>query len=290
MKFNKKTFACLAIALVIGALAGFWAINGEWAVGDRAESRKVQRVKTSSVVRTGANSKKITEISLEERDGKRSVRIMESDIVRPDVSVDDDDDEAKLTPQQRAALKELQSALDDDDLKAVRRALEKMIAKTSSGGTLESLPVAMRTRALEALGWFGKDAVNDLVPFLADSNVEVSNDAFEKFQLAISECDDDVEKSVIVKTMMRAISDAEQIDTMLNNLNDMRNSVRAETIASILTDGTDNARRIMMEQLGEYTDSDVETVDDLERWVVENPDESDADEIYGERHGESEAE
>ena len=276
MKFNKKTFACLAIALVIGALAGFWAINGEWAVGDRAESRKVQRVKTSSVVRTGANSKKITEISLEERDGKRSVRIMESDIVRPDVSVDDDDDEAKLTPQQRAALKELQSALDDDDLKAVRRALEKMIA--------------MRTRALEALGWFGKDAVNDLVPFLADSNVEVSNDAFEKFQLAISECDDDVEKSVIVKTMMRAISDAEQIDTMLNNLNDMRNSVRAETIASILTDGTDNARRIMMEQLGEYTDSDVETVDDLERWVVENPDESDADEIYGERSGESESE
>ena len=54
-----------------------------------------------------------------------------------------------------------------------------------------------------------------------------------------------------------------------------------DTIISILNDGTDNARKVMLEQLGDYTDSDVSTIDDLKRWAVENQDEDDADEIYG---------
>ena len=284
MKSSKKVIVFLTGALIVSVCAVFWAFNGE--EGERSDLRKSRRVRTSSVARTGAKTKKVTEISLEERDGKRSVRIVESNIERPDVSADDGDDEAKLTPQQRSALKELQSALDEDDIKAVRRALDKMIAKVSSDGSLAGLPVTLRTRALEALGWFGKNAVTDLVPFLADPDSAVSEDAFEKFQMAIGECDDDGEKSLIVKTMMRALSDGEQIDTMLNNLNDMRNTVKADTIVSILTDGTDKARQIMMDQLGDYTDSDVSTMEDLKRWVAENPDEDDADEIYGVRQTE----
>ena len=284
MKSSKKVIVFLTGALIVSVCAVFWAFNGE--EGERSDLRKSRKVRTSSVARTGVKTKKVTEISLEERDGKRSVRIVESNIERPDVSADDGDDEAKLTPQQRAALKELQSALDEDDIKAVRRALDKMIATVSSDGSLAGLPVTLRTRALEALGWFGKNAVTDLVPFLADPDSAVSEDAFEKFQMAIGECDDDGEKSLIVKTMMRALSDGEQIDTMLNNLNDMRNTVKADTIVSILTDGTDKARQIMMDQLGDYTDSDVSTMEDLKRWVAENPDEDDADEIYGVRQTE----
>jgi hypothetical protein len=139
----------------------------------------------------------------------------------------------------------------------------------------------MRSRALEAIGWFGKDTIVDLVPFLADADDDISDDAFDKFQMAVSECDDDREKSVIIATLMRAVSDEKQIDDMLNNLNDMRNSVKVDTIISILNDGTDNARKVMLEQLGDYTDSDVSTIDDLKRWAVENQDEDDADEIYG---------
>ena len=285
MKNRIKVIACVAVVLIVGVFAAVWT-SGD-GVDDRASSRKSRKVRASSVVRTGAKSKKVTEISLDERDGKRSVRIVESDIERPNVA-DEDDDEAKLTQKQRAALKELQAALDEDDIKAVRRALDKMIAKTSSNGSLEGLPTVMRAHALEALGWFGKSAVADIVPFLADSDSSISKDAFDKFQMAIDECDDDGEKSLIVKTMMQVITDGEQIDTMLNNLNDMRNSVKAETITSILTDGTDKAKQVMMEQLGEYTEDDVSTIDDLKRWIVENPDEDDSDEIYGERRTEAE--
>ena len=283
MKNRIKVIACLAGVLIVGVFAAFWTSGSD--KDDRPGSRKSRRVRSSVVARTGAKTKKVTEISLDERNGKRSVRIVESNIERPNV-VDEDDDEAKLTPKQRAALKELQTALDEDDIKAVRRALDKMIVKVSSNGSLEGLPVTMRARALEALGWFGKSAVPDLVPFLGDSDSAVSDDAFEKFQMAIGECDDDGEKALIVKMMMSVISNEEQIDSMLNNLNDMRNSVKADTIVSILTDGTDKAKQIMMEQLGDYTESDVSTVDDLERWVVENPDEDDADEIYGVRQTE----
>lgn len=279
MKKNIKVIVCLAGALVVGVLVAFWAFNGT--KGDVSDERKVQRVRAASVARTSARTKKVTEISLEERDGKHSVRIVESSIAKPEIAVEDGDEDAMLTPKQRAALKELQAALDEDDVKGVRRALERMIKKTSSDGSLAGLPVSMRSRALEAIGWFGKDTIVDLVPFLADADDDISDDAFDKFQMAVSECDDDREKSVIIATLMRAVSDEKQIDDMLNNLNDMRNSVKVDTIISILNDGTDNARKVMLEQLGDYTDSDVSTIDDLKRWAVENQDEDDADEIYG---------
>lgn len=279
MKKNMKVIVCLVGALVVGVLVALWAFNGT--KEDVSEGRKVQRVRASSVARTSARTKKVTEISLEEHDGKHSVRIVESSIAKPEIAVEDGDEDAMLTPKQRAALKELQAALDEDDVKGVRRALERMIKKTSSDGSLAGLPVSMRSRALEAIGWFGKDTIVDLVPFLADADDDISDDAFDKFQMAVSECDDDREKSVIIATLMRAVSDEKQIDDMLNNLNDMRNSVKVDTIISILNDGTDNARKVMLEQLGDYTDSDVSTIDDLKRWAVENQDEDDADEIYG---------
>ena len=279
MKKNMKVIVCLVGALVVGVLVALWAFNGT--KEDVSEGRKVQRVRASSVARTSARTKKVTEISLEEHDGKHSVRIVESSIAKPEIAVEDGDEDAMLTPKQRAALKELQAALDEDDVKGVRRALERMIKKTSSDGSLAGLPVSMRSRALEAIGWFGKETIVDLVPFLADADDDISDDAFDKLQMAGSECADDREKSVIIATLMRAVSDEKQIDDMLNNLNDMRNSVKVDTIISILNDGTDNARKVMLEQLGDYTDSDVSTIDDLKRWAVENQDEDDADEIYG---------
>jgi len=144
------------------------------------------------------------------------------------------------------------------------------------------VPKCMRMKAVEALGWFGKDTAIDVMEYMADADEDVASDARNAFEQALQDCEmGDAERSMLVKAAMQAINDGEQIDSLLSQLNDMRNSVKVQTIESILETGTDMAKQKMQEQLGDYTDSEVTTRDDLKKWSVENPDDEGDAEFYG---------
>ena len=194
------------------------------------------------------------------------------------------DDEADLSDVQRSVLEEIQAALDADDLKALRKAISRFTASVGNRGLggYANVPRAIRSAAVQALGWFGKDSVVDLVDFMADSDEEISNDAFDQFEFALEDIDlGDRDRADIVKTITKALTDEDRIDTLLFNLNDMRNSVKVETAVAILTDGTDMAKSVLKDQLGLFFDEGVETIDDIQKWYAENPDDPDDEEFYG---------
>ena len=85
----------------------------------------------------------------------------------------------------------------------------------------------------------------------------------------------------LAKSMMSSLTDEDRVDSVLNSLMDMRNSVRADTIKAILANGTEVAKAKLMEQLEFLTDSDVTTVADVDKWLEDNPDDADDDEFYG---------
>lgn len=284
-----QTISLIALSLAIGAFGSYFFFGGSGeAVEKTVPGTRVVRAKVDGDV------KKVTEVSLVSREGGNAVRIVETEVVRPKPgavatgavaetsTVSEEIDEDKLNATQKAVLKELQDALDDNNLKRVRKALSKFVAKAENGGLGGDVPVCMRAKAVEVLSWFGKDAAVDLIGFVADSNEDVSNDAFSALEMALCDCEmGDVARAQLVTSMMKALNDAEQVDSLMNQLNDMRNSVKADAAKEILGSGSETAKAKLLEDLETYFDEDVKDLDSLEKWKAMNPDDAEDSEIYG---------
>jgi len=282
MKFNIKIVLLIAVAIAFGVLVGSFAMRGESSSDSAAESgRNVKVTKTKS----GKKVKKITEVSLIRGEkGKNSIRIVESEEGRPDLlaSIGDDAEEEQLTDLQKSIVKELQDALDNDDYKTLKRVLGKFTASVSDGGLGGRVPKVMRMKAVEALGWFGPKAIVDIVDFVFDPDMEIANDAFDKFETMLQDSDlSDYNRAEVVKSLLSTLKDEDQIDVVISSLADMRNSVRADAIKTILTKGTPEAKAKMLEEIEFHTDVDVKTADDVEKWAAMNPDDEFDDEFYG---------
>ena len=106
MKNKIETGLVIVAAVVVGALGAWFLMPAVFGTaGERVEKEQ----KMTKAVRSGS-VKKITEISVNRKGGKKSVRIVESESTRPDVVRDagiDDDDEEQLTPVQKSVLKEI---------------------------------------------------------------------------------------------------------------------------------------------------------------------------------------
>lgn len=281
-KNNLKIGLLVLCSILVGVFgAWFFLSSDSKIVGDE----KAERLLSSKSIRSG-KVKKVTEISYDKQSGKRSVRIVESEESRPNVmeTAHVEYGEENLTELQRSVLQEIQAALDADDLKALRRALLKFTASTSKGGLggYAKVPKSLRSAAVQALGWFGKEALVDLVDFMADVDEEVSSDAFDQFEQAIQDCTlSDRERAELVKTMSKALTDPDHIDTLISTLTDMRPSVKGETAAFILTEGSPQSQAVMQDQMSFYFDDEVQTADDIKKWMAENHDDPDDEEFYG---------
>lgn len=178
---------------------------------------------------------------------------------------------------------ELQDALDNNDRTKVLLIIAKFRAPMNQGGLDGYVSKELRGKAIEALGWFGSASVTDLFEFMADQDEEVAEDAFTKFEQALDDWDmGDRERSKVLQEVARMLSDSERIDSLLFNLNNMRNSVKADTIASIIKDGTPEAQALMKDQVEFYLDMDVEATEEgIAKWKAENPDDATDEEFFG---------
>lgn len=269
-------------AVAVGALGAWLFMPSASETSGDGHMGKEQKI--AKTVRSGS-VKKITEISVNRKGGKKSVRIVESEATKPDVVKDAEiDDEDLLSDVQKSVLRDIQKALDADDVKALRKALSRFTASKSKGGLggYANVPRVIRAAAVQALGWFGKDAVVDMIDFMSDADEEISDDAFNQFEQALQDCDmGDRERSSLIKTVSKALTDSDRIDSMISCLSDMRNSVKADTAIAILTDGSDQSKAMLLEQMEFYFDEGVQTVDDLKKWMAKNPDDPDDEEFYG---------
>jgi len=269
-----------ALAVVV-AIAGFWM----WSISgaDVEESPAREDVETvnarKSKPKTVRKEKRVLKNKpyTLKRDEKRPARTKPANVVQVD-----EEDEAVLNAEQKKVLADLQVALDANDLAAVRKVLARLELPDMKTGTGGEVPVCMRARAVEALGWFGKNAAIDLIGYLGDANDGVAQDALSQFELTLDDSAmSDLERSDLIVATMKAINDPDVIDQLLGQLNNMRNSVKAKTVSAIMTSGTAQAQQMMIEQSESYLDEGVKDVPSVEKWTAENPDDEDDAELYG---------
>lgn len=192
----------------------------------------------------------------------------------------DDDDEANLNEEQRRTIMAIRAALDNNDRKTVLRLVQKL---QKSDEWPDGIPKSIKMAAIEALGWFGAGCLPELAGFLADSDGEVVQSAIERYEEMLSDFDlSDRERSEILVQASKVIDDADAIDSMMFELNNMRHSVAVETIKRLMVEGNNATQSVLPDNIEFYTGEEgINSPEKLDEWLNSNPDDEDDEEFYG---------
>ena len=118
---------------------------------------------------------------------------------------------------------------------------------------------------------------------MADGDEEVVQSAIEKYEEALSDLDlSDRDRSLILIQASKVIDDADAMDSMLFELNNMRHSVAVKTLKVLMAEGNKATKQVLPEAIEFYTgEENINSPLKLDEWLKQNPDEEGDDEFYG---------
>ena len=90
----------------------------------------------------------------------------------------DTEDRTDLSPADKKSLLAIEKAIDKEDLDSLLKLLSEVSASTNA---------EVRQEFVAGLGWFGKDALAEITPFMADPDEDVAEAARNAWELALSE-------------------------------------------------------------------------------------------------------
>ena len=192
----------------------------------------------------------------------------------------DSADEKALNEEQRKTIDAIRAALDNDDRKQVLKLIQTL---QNSDEWPDGIPKSIKLAAIEALGWFGSSCLPELSGFLADADKEVVQAAIDRYQEMLSDVDlSDFERAEILVQASRVIDDADAMDMMLMELNDMRHSVAINTIKQLMSVGNKATQSVLPGNIEFYTGEEgMDSPKKLDAWLQENPDDESDPDFYG---------
>lgn len=210
---------------------------------------------------------------------------------KPVINIEDPEF-AELDEMQKEILKEIQEMLDSGDFKGLSIAISHMIdmgkqraldVGANDYDWSRYVPLVMKRKAVEALGWFGSEALPEIMGFIGDIDNEIAEDAQMRLEQALQDYElSDRSLAEIVVKLMSIATDPDTVDSYYMELSRMRNSVMISTLVEIGQSGSDVAKEKLAENISFYTgDFSIETVEQAEQWLKENPDDEFDDEFYG---------
>lgn len=279
MKIDLKLTGVSALLVVAAAVGLYFQLGGQ---GDERVADDDASVR-SRLIREQRNAGKIRVRQKREtaRLNNAAVRIERE---KPKILMLKDDEEAKLNDFSRKILQDLQDALDSENFSRVSKLVAKMleIPPDPKFGK-DGVAALLRRKAVEALGWFGAKAMPELVGMLADADPEIVQATFDQFSLALEDISlSDYERADIVVMAAKVLKNTDDLEMLFMEINNMRHSVGAGALVEICLEGTDAAKSLMPETIEFFTGEDnLQTVEDVENWLAENPDGEDDDDLYG---------
>lgn len=273
MNSNVKTALIVVAALALGA-GSMWAfMSGGKDSPDKPGKTLVSR-------KTKAKKQAAKTGSLRKKKGAMATKVAISNQrrLKPSFTLGDEE-EKKLTEEQKRIIAEIRAALAADDFKTLMRLVRQMQA---SNEWPDGIPKAVKLAAIDALGWFGGNCLPELVGFLADADRDVISATTDAWEDAIAECEADYEVAEQVKFACKVVSNAESMDSILSEISNMRHSVGIGTIKEVLVSGNDVAKAQIQEIIDDFTGTaGMKTAEELDKWLADNPDDPDDEEMYG---------
>ena len=273
MNGNAKTILMVVAALALGA-GSMWAFMS----GGKDPSDKPGKTLVSRKIKAKKHAAKTGSLRKKKGATATKVAISNQKRLKPSFTIGDDE-EKKLTEEQKRIIAEIRAALAADDFKTLMKLVRQMQA---SNEWPDGIPKAVKLAAIDALGWFGGNCLPELVGFLADADRDVISATTDAWEDAIAECEADYEVAEQVKFACKVVSNAESMDSILSEISNMRHSVGIGTIKEVLVSGNDVAKAQIQEIIDDFTGTEgMKTVEELDKWLADNPDDPDDEEMYG---------
>ena len=175
------TAAILAVAA--GAYMLFW--NGPRKPADTNESGNttgaIEEVDPSISQPQASTTNETAEASGKKRQRIRAARVNSHDFILERTDLNETD---------RAQLLAINDALDAENLEDLLKVLPDASVSTN---------VEVRSDLVDALGWFGKAAIIDLLPFMADPDEEVAQSAMDHWTTALGDINNERRKCELVE-------------------------------------------------------------------------------------------
>ena len=180
--------------------------------------------------------------------------------------VDDDifrDADGKAYPEKdQTLMRQARDAINNDDLESARALAAEAAASKND---------ELREMAVEALSWFGKDAMVELMQFMADANEEVAGAAKDGWMSGLQEIDDEGEKAGVIEATMKCVKDGEMLEDIANELIGMDDLAAIQVLADIIEEGgNDAAVKAAKETYNSITEENWSNVDAAETWLQKN--------------------
>ena len=300
-----KAGSLLLVGGTIAAIvAAVWCMSGGGDSDAESEVRELRSRKIASTTAKGKSAKK----NLSKRDrhaeylksllppepkveAKPVEKVEEKKIplVKPDF-LTDLDEEKKMTAEMKRMFLELQAALDLDNAKKVYALVHKLQLMDEWP---DGIPRSVKMKALQALSWFGAAGMAEAVGFLADKDPEIRQESLSKFEEMLSDWDlGDTGISEIIKQVVKVVHDKDALDAFYFELNNMRPTVKADTVLAIYDSKNPEAISVLkdsMEFIFESADGEIKTRADVEAYLEnalqvyeDNPEKAaDDEEFYG---------
>jgi len=281
MKNRKLTLTLICLAGLLGILFVSVLVyrGSDSEVPENNGKRQETAVKGKL---SGRKAKARARLRKGERPGKLGAGVETEDVSnekqKPTFALDDDD-EANLNEEQRKTIMAIRAALDNNDRKTVLRLVQKL---QKSDEWPDGIPKSVKMAAIEALGWFGSSCLPELAGFLGDSDEEVIQAAIDKYQEMLADFElSDTERSEILVQASKVIDDADAIDSMMFELNNMRHSIAVETIKRLMAEGNAATKSILPNNVEFYTGEEgIDSPEKLDDWLKRNPDDEGDIEFY----------
>ena len=246
MKCNSGIVKAVVVALaamVVGVAAWFVFRDGTERAGGQehaVRSHKMNIASPKATLRT-AGVRAARRRSVNQVDAKK-VQLIKPDFLK------ELEAESVLTGKMKQIFAELQNALDDNDKKKVFSIIHKLQAMDEWP---DGIPQSVKLKALDAIAWFGSHGFAEVVGFLADSDKEVVETAIEKFEEMLMDSSElgDVGVSEILKQIVKVVHDTDALDVFFAELDNMRPTVKAQTVLAILDSGKPEAVSVLKDNL-----------------------------------------
>ena len=245
---NKYIVIAIALAAILGAGWLFFGKTSEPAPAQKAPAeRKAEKPR----------HKGIPEAKNRKRPAKKTVAAAAADA---DKKADADD--AEMSPQDQKTIDAIQDALDDENFARVKAQVD---------AAAQSANPEVRSRAVEALQWFGAEAMPELTLFMADADEDVRESACDAWTQALQQVNDPDMKQSLVSSAMAIVRDRGQLDFMVMEINDLSNARQIDVLEKLINGDNETAAEVAKEHYEFLTSEKYEGAEAAQKWLDENP-------------------
>ena len=272
----------LIIAAVALLLAGGVAVSAFVFAGGGTKNGPGRKVRPSS------GSKNVV---LQRKESAKSQKIRQKETAIKTLNTASENERVKLSDAYKALLAEIKAALEAEDRDKLVAIVRRM---QDSSEWPDGIPSILHKAAIDAMEWFGTSTAPELVGYLAVSDAEVAESVLEAMEDMLSDVSiGDTERSELLLSYAKVVKDADTLESMIMELDNMRPKTRAETVLELYKLENPTLNSLLDENIDtyfdDYDDVDVVTKDDLAAFIEadkkahdEDPDlAEEEEEMYG---------